>query len=120
MLKRIDMVALYVREWASALRWYEDALGFSKLYVEDDHQFAVLGLPDGGAVLHLVGSSLGDAAFRNRCAPNILVDDFDETLEALRRRGVEIREVQNDDEDGYRLARIADPEGNDLNLYVYA
>jgi hypothetical protein len=34
MLKRIDIVAMYVREWMSAVRWYEDALGFSKVYVE--------------------------------------------------------------------------------------
>jgi catechol 2,3-dioxygenase-like lactoylglutathione lyase family enzyme len=118
MLKRIDMVAVYVRDWSAAVSWYEEALGFSKLYAEDDHRFAVLGLPDCGAVLHLVGSPVGDEGTRNRCAPNILVEDFDGTLDELRRRGVEIREVTNDDDDGYRLARIVDLEGNDLNLYI--
>ena len=66
----------------------------------------------------VVGSALGDDTSRNRCAPNILVEDFDGTLDELRRRGVEVREVINDEDDGYRLARIADLEGNDLNLYV--
>ena len=98
------MVAVYVRDWSAAVSWYGEALGFSKLYVEDDHRFAVLGLPDGGAVLHVVGSSVADEGTRNRCAPNILVEDFDGTLDELRRRGVEIREVTNDDDDGYRLA----------------
>jgi catechol 2,3-dioxygenase-like lactoylglutathione lyase family enzyme len=118
MLERIDMVAVYVRDWSAALAWYEESLGFSKVYVEDDHHFAVMGLPGGGPVLHLVGSSVGDEGTRNRCAPNILVEDFDGTLDELRRRGVEIREVINDDDGGYRLARVVDLEGNDLNLYV--
>jgi predicted enzyme related to lactoylglutathione lyase len=30
--------------------------------------------------------------------------------------GVEILDLQEDAEDGYRLATIADPEGNELNL----
>ena len=117
MLQRIDMVAVYVRDWSSAVAWYEESLGFSKVYVEDDHLFAVMGLPGGGPLLHLVGSLLGDEGTRNRCAPNILVDDFEATLAELRRRGVEIREIIDDEADGYRLARIADLEGNDLNLY---
>ncbi len=112
------MVAIYVRDWASAVSWYEKSLGFARLYVEDDHQFAVMGLPDGGAVLHLVGSPIGDEGTRNRCAPNILVEAFDATLEELRRRGVEVREVTYDEDEGYSYARIADLEGNDLNLYV--
>ena len=118
MLQRIDMVSMYVRDWTTAVAWYEETLGFAKLYVEDDHRFAVMGLPGGGSVLHLVGAEMGVAGTRNRCAPNILVEDFDETLSELRRRGVEIREVQDDEDDGYRLARVVDPEGNDVNLYV--
>src|SRR5262249_8694261 len=116
MLQRIDMVAVYVRDWSAAVAWYGEKLGFTRLYVEDDHQFAVMGLPAGGALLHVVGVPVGDAGTRNRCIPNILVDDFDGTLDELRRRGVEIREVQNDEDDGYRLARIVDLDGNDLNL----
>ena len=97
MLQRIDMVAVYVRDWVAAVSWYQELLGFSKLYVEDDHHFAVMGLPGGGAVLHLVGSALGDDNSRNRCAPNILVEDFDGTLDELRERaglpGADVDEV---------------------------
>jgi len=46
------------------------------------------------------------------------VDDFDTTLEELRRSGVGISAIHNDEDDGYRLATIADPEGNELNLCV--
>ncbi len=105
MLQRIDMVAMYVHDWSSALEWYQDKLGFSPAYVEDDHRFAVLGLPGGGAVLHLVGDDTRDLRGRNRCAPNVAVDDFDATLAELRNRGVSVIEVVDDVDDGYRLAR---------------
>jgi catechol 2,3-dioxygenase-like lactoylglutathione lyase family enzyme len=118
MLQRIDMVAMYVHDWSSALEWYQDKLGFSPAYVEDDHRFAVLGLPGGGAVLHLVGDDTRDLRGRNRCAPNVAVDDFDGTLAELRNRGVSVIEVVDDLDDGYRLARLADPEGNELNIYT--
>ena len=118
MLQRIDMVAMYVHDWSSALEWYQDKLGFSPAYVEDDHRFAVLGLPGGGSVLHLVGDDTRDLRGRNRCAPNVAVDDFDGTLAELRNRGVSVIEVVDDLDDGYRLARLADPEGNELNIYT--
>ena len=118
MLQRIDMVAMYVHDWSSALEWYQDKLGFSPAYVEDDHRFAVLCLPGGGAVLHLVGDDTRDLGGRNRCAPNVAVDDFDGTLAELRNRGVSVIEVVDDLDDGYRLARLADPEGNELNIYT--
>jgi catechol 2,3-dioxygenase-like lactoylglutathione lyase family enzyme len=118
MLQRIDMVAMYVHDWLSALEWYQDKLGFSPTYVEADHRFAVLGLPGGGAVLHLVGDDTRDLHGRNRCAPNVAVDDFDGTLAELRHRGVSVIEVVDDLDDGYRLARLADPEGNELNIYM--
>ena len=118
MLQRIDMVVMYVRDWRSALTWYQEQLGFSALYVEDEHQFAVMGLPGGGPVLHLVGDDSRDLAARNRCVPNIAVDDFDATLAELAGRSVTVLEVLNDDDDGYRLARLADPEGNELNIYT--
>jgi len=112
------MVCIYVRDWRAALNWYQEKLGLGVAYVEDHHEFAVLGLPDGGPVLHLVADSDRPAGGRNRCVPNLSVDDFDATLAELRRRGVEIRDVHNDGDDGYRLATIVDPEGNELNLYV--
>jgi catechol 2,3-dioxygenase-like lactoylglutathione lyase family enzyme len=120
MLRRIDMVAIYVRDWSSALDWYQDKLGFSRMYVEDDDRFAVLALPEGGPVLHLVGDDSRDLGTRNRCAPNIAVDDIDSTLAELQRRGVSVIDVVDDPDDGYRLARLTDPEGNELNIYTMA
>ena len=50
--------------------------------------------------------------------PNVAVDDFDAALAELADLGVRILEVEDDEDDGYRLARLADPEGNELNVYA--
>lgn len=118
MLLRLDMVVFYVRDWRAMVDWYQDKLGLAVAYAQPDHQFAVLGFPGGGAVLHLVGDDSRPAGGRNRCVPNVAVDDFDVTLDDLRARNILILEVIDDKEDGYRLARIADPEGNELNVYA--
>jgi predicted enzyme related to lactoylglutathione lyase len=75
-------------------------------------------LSGGGPVLHLVGDETRQPGHRNRCVPNIAVDDFDATLSDLRARGVQILDVVDDLDDGYRLARLADLEGNELNIYT--
>jgi catechol 2,3-dioxygenase-like lactoylglutathione lyase family enzyme len=118
MLQRIDMVVMYVRDWASAVDWYVETFDLERVFVEDDHRFAVLGLPGGGPVLHIVGDESRDASRRNRCVPNVSVADFDGTLAELARRGVVPLEVEDDPDDGFRLARFADPEGNEVNLYT--
>lgn len=117
MLRRIDMVAMYVRDWPAALAFYTGSLDFTALHVEEHHHFAVLGLPDGGPTLHLIGDDARPPGSRNRCVPNVAVDDVHATVAAMRRRGVTVIEVEVDDEDGYRLARLADPEGNEINVY---
>ncbi|HEX6421556.1 MAG TPA: VOC family protein [Acidimicrobiales bacterium] len=118
MLQRIDMVAIYARDWPSMLDWCQRQLGMTAAYVEEHHRFAVLAFPGGGPVLHLVGDDDREAGARNRCVPNIGVDDFDADVSELADRGVTVLEVVNDEDDGYRLARLADPEGNELNLYT--
>ena len=100
------MVAVYVRDWSSALDWYQDKLGFSTVYVEDDDRFAVLALPEGGPHLHLVGDDTRDLGTRNRCAPNVAVDDFDGASRgAAAYAGVSVIDVVDDPDDGYRFGR---------------
>ena len=118
MLRKIDMVAIYVQDWPTALTWYQENLGLTAIYVEKEHSFAVLALPGGGPVVHLVADPRRPPGARNRCVPNVSVDDFEAALHELRRRGVEVVTVQRDEQEGYQLATLADPEGNELNIYT--
>lgn len=38
MLRRIDMVAVYVQDWPAAVDFYSRVLGFDALHVEEHHQ----------------------------------------------------------------------------------
>jgi predicted enzyme related to lactoylglutathione lyase len=116
MFERLDAVAIQLRDWEGGLAWYGETLDFVPFHIEMEHQFAVLGLPGGGAVIHLVGHSAEPSG--GRCVPMISVSDFDAALARLRSTGVAIVEVIDDSEDGYRLARIADPEGNRIGVYA--
>jgi predicted enzyme related to lactoylglutathione lyase len=111
------MVVFYVRDWQAMLDWYQAKLGLTTVFLQPEHEFAVLGLPDGGPVLHIVGDDR-PVTGRNRCVPNCAVDDFDMTLDEFKKNGIDIVEEIDDEDDGYRLARIADPEGNELNIYA--
>jgi catechol 2,3-dioxygenase-like lactoylglutathione lyase family enzyme len=116
-LRKLDIVVMRVRDWPGAVRWYAETLGLRTLYREDDHQWCQFALPEGGANLALHGVEFGEPGGRSRCVPNIRVVDLDGTVETLRQRGVRILGFQDHAEEGYRLATIADPEGNELQLY---
>jgi predicted enzyme related to lactoylglutathione lyase len=55
----------------------------------------------------------------NRLAPGFQVSDLDETLRLLHGAGVRIDADIDGADEGYRLARIWDPEGNRFHLYHY-
>lgn len=46
-LRRIEMVAIRVRDWPAALTWYTDVLGLTPAIVEQDDEFAMLAAGDG-------------------------------------------------------------------------
>ena len=117
MFERLDAVALHVNDWATSLGWYTSQLDLVPYHVEEEHRFAVLGFPGGGAALHLVGGADGRPD-GHRCVPLIAVHDFDAAVARLRSAGVEILSLLDDAPDGYRLAQIADPEGNVIGIYT--
>src|SRR5580693_6965597 len=91
---RIDMVVLYVRDWPAMLAWYTSTFGpfgLETAFVEPEHRFAVLSLPGGGPVIHLVGDTTRQSAGRNRCVANISVSDFSAVVSAVEAlSGVEV------------------------------
>jgi predicted enzyme related to lactoylglutathione lyase len=118
MLKKLDMVTVRVRDWPAAVAWYRDVLGLSPLGLHD-HPFCLMAFPEGEATIALDGTNPAAEAAGN-WQPSIQVDDLAATVEALRERGVAIgRAMEGDEEEGYRVATIADPEGNPITLYDY-
>ncbi len=118
-LRKIDVVTMYVRNWLAAVRWYSEVLGLKIGPYEEDHRFCMLRTPQGDTMLALASDHPEFAASggENRCAPSILVEDLDATLADLRAKGVRIDPKLDAEGEGFRLARIWDPEGNRLNLY---
>jgi predicted enzyme related to lactoylglutathione lyase len=116
----LDLITIQVRDWPLALAWYRDVLGLTVVALEEAHQFCMLGTGDGGALLGLASDHPDQAAstHENRLAPGFQVPDLDAVLHRLRDSGVRVDPTVDGDE-GYRLARCWDPEGNRLHLYSY-
>ena len=53
---------------------------------------------------------------RYRLDTDFAVDDFDATLARLRTLNVEFERPEEGADEGYRLARVRDPEGNAIGL----
>jgi catechol 2,3-dioxygenase-like lactoylglutathione lyase family enzyme len=115
----LDLVTIQVRDWAGAVRWYTQVLGLPIITVDEDDRFCMLGTD--GATLALASDHPDQVAGteENRLAPGFRVADLDATLERLRSLGVVFDPHIDGEDEGYRLARIYDPEGNRLHLYGY-
>lgn len=120
-IKKLSIVVMKVRNWEAMVAWYVDVLGLSIKYREDHDRWCQLMFPDeGGAQLALYG--IADQDVRegaNRCVPDIEVEDLNSALEALRVRGVTVQGGVRGGEEGFRIATIVDPEGNELQLYQW-
>jgi len=115
-VKQLSMVTVQVRDFDGTLAWYRDTLGLHVLHVEPD-EFAVLAAP-GGGVLALATDHPDRIPDRPGlgATPNFTVDDFDATIAAFRGQGVVFDAEEEGADEGYRLVRIRDPEGNPIGL----
>ena len=119
MLRKLDIVVILVKDWPAAVQWYTTRLGLEIVYKEDDDQWTQLSFPDGGAKLALYRADSVDLSGRNRCIPDILVDDLEATVAELKRRGIEFRGDIRGGDEGFRIITLLDPEGNELQLYEW-
>jgi predicted enzyme related to lactoylglutathione lyase len=116
----LDIVTIQVRDWKAAVRWYTETLGFGVAVTDEDDQFCLL--VTGAALLGLASDhpEQSMSTTENRVAPGFKVADLDATLADLRAAGVKVDAVIDGEGEGYRLARIWDPEGNRLHVYCDA
>jgi catechol 2,3-dioxygenase-like lactoylglutathione lyase family enzyme len=111
------MVTVQVRDIDAVRAWYTEVLGLTVGWLEPG-EFCVLSLPGGGPALALATDHperIG-AGPPTGWAPIIAVDDFDTTVEALRASGVRFDADEEGADEGYRLVRVLDPEGNVIGL----
>ena len=115
----LDIVTIQVRDWKAAVQWYTKTLGFEVAVSEEDDQFCLL--TTGAALLGLAADHAEQSAStsENRVAPGFQVADLDATLARLRAEGVKVDPMIDGEGEGYRLARIWDPEDNRLHVYCY-
>ena len=117
---KLDTVVVLVSDWPGAVRWYTQKLGLRLLYKEDDDQWCQLAFPKGETRLALYHRDGLDSKIRNRCIPDIQVDNLESAVKELRSRGVSFPGDIRGGDEGYRIISLLDPEGNELQLYEYA
>jgi catechol 2,3-dioxygenase-like lactoylglutathione lyase family enzyme len=115
---QVMMVTVQVRDFGAAVAWYRDVLGLSVLSLEPE-EFCML-VPPGstGPALALATDHPDRISPRPGIgwAPILVVEDFDATVAELRQRGVTFDADEEGSDEGYRLMRVLDPEGNAIGI----
>jgi catechol 2,3-dioxygenase-like lactoylglutathione lyase family enzyme len=112
------MVTVQVRDFDSCLAWYRDVLGLVPQWFEPG-EFATLAAPGAyGPTLSLATDHPDRVAPRPGVGwtPTLVVDDFDAAIGELRRSGVIFDAEEEGADEGYRLVRVLDPEGNPVGI----
>jgi predicted enzyme related to lactoylglutathione lyase len=116
-IRHVAMVTVQVRDFDGMVAWYRDVLGLGIGWLEAG-EFCTLTLPEGEAVLALATDHPDRISDRpgTGWAPNLAVDDLDGLLGRLRDQGAAFDAEEEGADEGYRLVRIRDPEGNAIGL----
>jgi predicted enzyme related to lactoylglutathione lyase len=116
-VRHIAMVTVQVRNFDGMVAWYRDVLGLGIGWLEAG-EFCTLTLPTGEAVLALATDHpdrISDCPGTG-WTPTLAVDDLDDLVGRLRGQGVEFDAEEEGADEGYRLVRVRDPEGNAIGL----
>ena len=112
------MVTVQVRDFDAAVVWYRDVFGLDVVWLEPGEFCSLVAPGSPGPALALAtdhpdripqGPGLG-------WTPIITVQDFDAAVSELEARGVTFDAPEEGAEEGYRLARVLDPEGNPIGI----
>lgn len=112
------MVTVQVREFDAAVAWYRDVLGLSVGMLQPG-EFCMLAPPGTEEPALALATDHPDRISPrpgSGWAPILAVDDFDATVGELRRRGVAFDADEEGADEGYRLVRVLDPEGNPIGI----
>jgi predicted enzyme related to lactoylglutathione lyase len=111
LVRRLNVVYLYVSEMERSLGFYRDLLGIP---LEGDAGWQEASLGGTRFALHLAHEGTGVLS-SGSVHVNLEVADLDAATERLRAAGVEVEETMRDDWGA--AARIIDPDGYELYLF---
>jgi catechol 2,3-dioxygenase-like lactoylglutathione lyase family enzyme len=114
----VTMVTVQVADFDASVAWYRDVLGLSVVVLEPD-EFCMLAPPGShGPALALATDHPDRISPRSGIGwtPTLVVDDFDAAVAELRQRGVRFDAEEEGADEGYRLVRVLDPEGNPIGI----
>lgn len=112
------MVTLQVRNFDAMLDWYRDVLGLTVGWLEPGEFCTLISEDQAGGVLALATDHPERISAQSGVGwtPTLSVNDLDETVAYLRGRGVEFEGGEEGADEGYRLVRVRDPEGNAIGI----
>jgi len=114
----LHIVEIRAKDFALMCRFYGEVLGLPAAMRDDEHAFAMFG--KAAPFVAVVGKGFKLASGRSRVVPDFVVGDLDGVLRRLKARGVRVLSAPVASHEGYRIARIADPEGNEVHLFEWS
>jgi len=116
-VERVMMVTIQVRDFDAAVAWYRDVLGLAVLGTEPG-EFCLLGAGRGSTTIALATDHPDRIPDHPGVGwtPNLGVSDFDAVVDRLRAAGVVFDAEEEGADEGYRLVRVRDPEGNPIGI----
>lgn len=116
-IQRIMMMTAQVRDFDGMVTWYREVLGLEVLGMEPG-EFCVMRAGQGSTTIGLATDHPDRIPERPGVGwtPTFAVDDFDSLVSTLRQRGVVFDAEEEGADEGYRLVRVRDPEGNAVGI----
>jgi predicted enzyme related to lactoylglutathione lyase len=112
------IVEIRAKDYARLCRFYGEVLGLPTAMRDDSTSFAMFG--KAAPFVAVVGKGFKLASGRSRAVPDFAVGDLDGALRRLKARRVRVLAAPVASHEGYRIARIADPEGNEIHLFEWS
>ena len=115
---KVYMVEIRAHNWEGLCAFYHETLGLPEQMRDDTAGFAMYGASE--PFLAVVRKPAGGPRGPPRVVVDLIIGELDGALARLSAAGVRVLSPPKDSPEGYRIARIADPEGNELHLFAWS